>query len=206
MRVPKVLAAGALRKKHLQILFAGNETKDQETAHACLLMDENNDTEVVMCWCSQFSSSFLFFLLSFSPFFFSSPPFFSSFSSTINLPNLTVTLANERNSLFSVFFSSVFGYFFLFSLHFSPLFMLFFSAPVRSLEGLISSLNISLFRKDSNALILGCKSLLICSKKNTKRKLKYFDSDVRFLSSFLKDGMNSFFPSIGPAAPFEMRQ
>jgi len=166
-------------------------------------------TMTLKLWCAGVVSSLPLSCFScslFLLFFFSSPPFFSSFSSTINLPNLIVTLANERNSLFSVFFSSVFGYFFLFSLHFSPLFMLFFSAPVRSLEGLISSLNISLFRKDSNALILGCKSLLICSKKNTKRKLKYFDSDVRFLSSFLKDGMNSFFPSIGPAAPFEMRQ
>jgi hypothetical protein len=42
--------------------------------------------------------------------------------------------------------------------------------------------------------------------KNTKRKLKYSDSDVWFLSSFLEDGVAYFFPSIGPAAPFEMKQ
>jgi hypothetical protein len=29
--------------------FAENETKDQETALACLLTDKNNDVEVVMC-------------------------------------------------------------------------------------------------------------------------------------------------------------
>jgi len=40
-------------------------------------------------------------------------------------------------------------FFLILSLRFSLLFMLFLSASVRSLEGLIYSLNISLFRKDS---------------------------------------------------------
>jgi len=28
--------------------FAGNETKDQEIAHACLLTDKNNDVEAMI--------------------------------------------------------------------------------------------------------------------------------------------------------------
>jgi len=66
---------------------------------------------------------FLCSLLSFSLFLLC----FSLFStSTVNLPYLTVTLANERNSLFSAFFYSVFGCFFFFSLRFSPLLCSFF--------------------------------------------------------------------------------
>jgi hypothetical protein len=63
----------------------------------------------------------------FSPFFFSfSALLFAFFPPTVNLPYLTVTLANERNSLFSAFFYSVFGCFFFFSLRFSPLLCSFF--------------------------------------------------------------------------------
>ena len=49
-------------------------------------------------------------------------PFFSSFSSTINLPNIIVTLANERNFLYSLCFSLVFGCFFFRSFLFVFLF------------------------------------------------------------------------------------
>ena len=81
-------------------------------------------------------------------------PFFSSFSSTINLPNIIVTLANERNFLYSLCFSLVFGCFFfrsflfVFLFFFCSLCSLFFF-PVRSFKGLIYSLNMSLLRKDS---------------------------------------------------------
>jgi hypothetical protein len=60
-----------------------------------------------------------------------------------------------------------------------------------------------------NALILGCKSLLICNKKNAKRKLQYSDFDFVLTSDFfpvLEASVALFFPSIGPAAPFEMSQ
>jgi hypothetical protein len=99
---------------------------------------------------SRFFLSFFSRFSLFSPLFFSfSALLFAFFPPTVNLPYLTVTLANERNSLFSAFFYSVFGcFFFLFSPFFSS-FMLFFflsfsalSLPplARSLEGFIYSL------------------------------------------------------------------
>jgi len=71
--------------------------------------------------------------------------FFSSFSSTVNLPNLTVTLANERNFLYSLCFSHLLSaslsYFFFSSIFLLVFPALFFSPPIsRSLEGLIYSL------------------------------------------------------------------
>ena len=147
VRVPKVLAAGALGKKHLEILFCRKWNKRPRNS-SCVPHDGwkqwhwscNVLVESVFSW------SFLFFMRLASLFLLL---FF--FSSTVNLSNLTVTLLdNERNFLYSMRFSPVFGCFFsaLFSPFFSSSFS-FFPAPIRSLEGLIYSLNMSLFRKDS---------------------------------------------------------
>jgi len=70
------------------------------------------------------------------------------------LLSLSRPLFSPLFSYFLLSFSLVFSFFLCsFFLHFSPSFAIFllcfFAAPVRSLEGLMYSLNMSLFRKDS---------------------------------------------------------
>jgi len=100
--------------------------------------------------------SLIFFVFLLSPF----PAFFFSLLLTV-----TPECKQETPSIYCVFYSASLAFFFsVFGVSFSALFSLFFSyffalsflffcslfaAPVRSLEGFIYSLNMSLFRKDS---------------------------------------------------------
>jgi len=85
------------------------------------------------------------FLASSSFLLFSFPPSLFCFL----FPFFLFSQSRTETPVLCVLSARLWLFFLLFSLRFSLLFMLFLSASVRSLEGLIYSLNISLFRKDS---------------------------------------------------------
>ena len=131
-------------------------------------------------------------------------------------PQNNTRIQERKLPLFAAFFTLPFLRFLvslycIFSASYSPVFSFFllsFCCPRQVIRRAYIQSKYVYIQEGFNALILRCKSLLICSKKNAKGSYNILILCWCFTFDFfpvLEEGVAIFFPSIGPPTPFEMR-